>query len=195
MQPYLREYSSRGLKHARCARAKSRGLSELASQPRVTRSQTRFLPVRVLRKTNEHGGGGGDGGNSSGSATGETGRRKRTNNKAARTVANSKMEQQAHPSAIIFRAGGGRGECGTATRTAVEFRRQSVPFSLLLRVTFSLTPLFHSLRPRSLSRRSQARSVSHPSSSLCILSRLPFSILQPSFPFCCRAQFKSPPDR
>lgn len=159
MQPYLREYSSRGLKHARCASTKSRGLSELASQPRVTRPQTRFLPVRVLRKTNEHRGGGG-GGSSSRGATGETGGRKRTN-KAARTVANSKMEQQAHPSAIIFRAGGAGSECGTATRTAVEFRRQSVPFSLLPRVTFSLTPLSRSLRPRPPSRHS--RLVSSPS--------------------------------
>lgn len=70
------------------------------------------------------------------------------------------------------------------------------PFLLFPRVTALCYRPSRSLRLSRSLPLSPVRSFSLCStSSLCILSCLPFSILQPSFPFCCRAQFKSPPDR
>lgn len=84
------------------------------------------------------------------------------------------------------------GECGMVARTAVKFCRHVCLFLSLFPFSRSCNVLFYSLS-RSLDSSLTLRlSLSN---SLCILSCLPFSILQPSFPFCCRAQFKSPPDR
>jgi len=138
-------------------------------------------------------------------------------NKTARMIADSKMEQQRRIRVSHYFPRGwvrhSRARCKILPTVCLFL--SFVLFSERVTLSLSLPLSFAYFPSRSLSGSSDSRlliprwfcvslslslslSLSFSlarSNPQCILSCLPFSILQPSFPFCCRAQFKSPPDR